>query len=261
MYYFFLFICGSAIGSFLNVLIDRIPADESIGGRSKCDYCGKILRVSDLVPVLSFLRLGGKTSCCGKKLSVYYPFVEALTGVLFVLVGSYGDFDLALLIMHLGVVSALIVIFFADIKYRIIPDVMILALLFFATPILFIQSGGDVSLIVTRLFGGLVLFAGMLAIYVATRGKGMGFGDVKFAFALGYLLGLKMGFFAIYIAFIIGGVVAAGLLLHENVPSRERKRGVWTLKSKIAFGPFLVAGMIITYVFEHGILAIVEKLL
>src|SRR3989344_3248327 len=82
----FLFIFGTAIGSFLNVLIDRLPREESIMGRSHCEYCKKILSPIDLIPVLSFLFLKGKCRYCGKKLSLQYPGIEILTGVLFVLI-------------------------------------------------------------------------------------------------------------------------------------------------------------------------------
>ncbi|NTU72891.1 prepilin peptidase, partial [Candidatus Roizmanbacteria bacterium] len=81
----FIFILGTAIGSFLNVLIDRLPQGKSIGGRSHCDYCEKQLTPVDLVPVLSFIFLRGKCRYCHKKLSIQYPLMELLTGVIFVL--------------------------------------------------------------------------------------------------------------------------------------------------------------------------------
>jgi prepilin signal peptidase PulO-like enzyme (type II secretory pathway) len=90
MYYplgsLFLFVLGSAIGSFLNVVIDRIPREESLNGRSHCDHCKKTLAPLDLVPVFSYVFLGGKCRYGGKRLSVQYPLIEALTGGLFVLV-------------------------------------------------------------------------------------------------------------------------------------------------------------------------------
>ena len=82
----FVFVIGIAIGSFLNVLIDRLPKGEAITGRSHCDYCRKKILWYDLIPVFSFLILHGKTRCCNKKLSIQYPIVEMVTGVSFFLI-------------------------------------------------------------------------------------------------------------------------------------------------------------------------------
>ncbi|MEK9169914.1 MAG: prepilin peptidase, partial [Patescibacteria group bacterium] len=81
-----IFIFGASIGSFLNVLIDRLPKDEGINGRSHCDFCGKKIAWYDMFPVLSFFILGGRTRCCHKKLSFQYPVIELITGVIFVMV-------------------------------------------------------------------------------------------------------------------------------------------------------------------------------
>ena len=115
----FLFFLGTIIGSFLNVLIDRLPREESIMGRSHCDHCKKTLSPIDLIPVLSFLFLKGKCRYCGKKLSLQYPGIEILTGVLFVLI-----YNFKFLISNYAIVSCLIVIFFIDLKKQIIPDEM-----------------------------------------------------------------------------------------------------------------------------------------
>src|SRR3989338_3394559 len=115
----FLFIFGTAIGSFLNVLIDRLPREESINGRSHCEYCKKTLSPLDLVPVLSFLFLKGKCRYCGRKLSWQYPGIEILTGLLFVSISNIQSpisnfqlpiLNIQLLISNLGIISCLIVI-------------------------------------------------------------------------------------------------------------------------------------------------------
>ena len=82
----FIFLIGSSIGSFLNVLIDRLPKNESINGRSHCDYCKKKIAWYDLFPIISFFILGGKTRCCKKKMSWQYPLIETITGISFVLI-------------------------------------------------------------------------------------------------------------------------------------------------------------------------------
>src|SRR3989344_25048 len=133
----FLFFLGTIIGSFLNVLIDRLPREESIMGRSHCDHCKKTLSPIDLIPVLSFLFLKGKCRYCGKKLSLQYPGIEILTGVLFVLIYNFkfliynSNSNFEFQISNYAIVSCLIVIFFIDLKNQIIPDEMQIALFIF----------------------------------------------------------------------------------------------------------------------------------
>ena len=249
------FILGLSIGSFLNVLIDRLPKGQQITGRSYCDHCKKTLRATDLIPVVAYVFLGGRSSCCGKSLSLFYPFVELLTGVSFIIADFYLDPQGGSLLASLGwtpeyffligILCSLIVIFFSDLKYHIIPDE--------ATMALFIFSTFTIAPIINKtdhLIGSLVLIFGMYGLYFATKGKGLGFGDVKLAPVIGWLLGLVSGFIALYIAFIIGGIVSGFLLLF-----RRRK-----LKSRIAFGPFLVIGILVMLFFEPEILAYVSRL-
>ncbi len=234
----FVFVLGLAIGSFLNVLIDRLPAGQGIGGRSHCDSCKRILSWIELVPVVSWFVQRGLTKCCGKKLSFYYPFVEAVTGLAFVFTW-YSLHSLTSLIL----ISALIGIFFTDIKYRIIPDYLTLVVILIG-----LYTSVASSALVSNVFAGLILFCIMFAIFVATKGKGMGFGDVKFAFAMGLVLGLVNGFLALYISFLLGGIVGGIMLLASRM----------NLKSSIAFGPFLVAGTVIMVFFDFQILSFIQ---
>src|SRR3989344_5151514 len=125
---FLIFILGIFVGSFLNVLSDRLPRNESPWkGRSYCEKCKKELAWYDLVPLLSFALLKGKCRYCHVRLSFYYPLVELTTGVMFAVVFYFfGIMNNELRIMDLGyylfLVSSLIVIFFADLKYEIFPD-------------------------------------------------------------------------------------------------------------------------------------------
>lgn len=245
------FILGLCIGSFLNVVIDRLSAGKTLMGRSMCDYCERILRPLELVPVLSYLVQRGFSKCCGKKLSWQYPFVELLTGVVFLLV--YFDAfiqrgDIVLTISSLGIASALIVITVADLKYRIIPDAALIAMLFFTSLLVGHDLFKTVSFL-DRALAGTILFSGMAIIYAATKGRGLGFGDVKFAAIIGYLLGLQQGFLALYIAFISGGLLAIVLLLTS-------KKG---LKSEVAFGPFMVWGILIVLICGRQLQMLVSK--
>src|SRR3989344_5648624 len=115
---FYIFIIGLCVGSFLNVLIDRLSNDESILGRSYCDNCKKQLKSIDLIPIFSYFFLKGKCRFCKKKINFRYPIVEFLTAVLFVMDFIFLPIYLPLIkAIELAVISCLIVIFFADMKY------------------------------------------------------------------------------------------------------------------------------------------------
>lgn len=243
VFYVVIFIFGTVIGSFLNVLIDRIPRNESVVmSRSHCEHCRHILAWYDLIPVISYLQLGGKCRYCHKHIGYYYPIVELLTGTLFLLTANYLLTDIRVL-AGLGVIpfifsgyyylliSCLIVIIFTDIKYGIIPfkivAVVVIASIFYSvlTP-----------LFLNHLLSGLAVFALFLALFLITRGRGLGFGDVVYAFMMGLVLGYPKIIVGLYVAFLTGAIVS--LIL------------VWTGKKKmkgdsIPFGPFLAAGTII----------------
>ncbi|PIY71509.1 hypothetical protein COY87_05795 [Candidatus Roizmanbacteria bacterium CG_4_10_14_0_8_um_filter_33_9] len=261
---FYIFFIGTAIGSFLNVLIDRLPKDKSIMGRSHCDFCRRKLSAIDLIPVFSFLFLKGKCRKCKKKLSWQYPGIELLTGIVFVLVyvilapnvivqnqildasrsgGTYQN-DVFSLLFTLSIASCLIVIFFTDVKYQIIPDQMQIAMFVFSflLQIVIIKNSYLVALLLV-VGSGIVVMIPILLIYLLTKGRGMGFGDVKIAFNMGILLGIKSGLLALYFGFIFGAVYSIVLII------LKKKK----MKSKVAFGPFLILGILIIVVFKEVI--------
>src|SRR3989344_6883037 len=122
--YILLFIFGLIVGSFLNMLIDRIPrGEEIVFRRSHCDKCGKALGVFDLVPIFSFISLSGKCRYCHKKISVQNPVVEIVTGLMFTLTFNFAD--LPWVIFQWIILSTLITIFVIDLKEGIIPDILI----------------------------------------------------------------------------------------------------------------------------------------
>jgi leader peptidase (prepilin peptidase)/N-methyltransferase len=228
----FLFILGLLVGSFVNVLIDRLPKGENVlWGRSRCDFCKKTLRWYELMPVVSFMFQQGRCLRCRKKLSVQYPLIELVTAIGFVLLCTYP------LSFYLLFIS-LLVIFVADLKYQIIPDSMIVLgcaavlIQWIAT-----KSPGDILHYVVT---GLACFAAFYLLWLVTRGKGIGFGDVKFAPLMGVFLGFPGVVSAFYVAFLTGAF--AGVILMVG-----RKK---TWKSKIAFGPFLVVGTVAAWVWQ-----------
>lgn len=267
-YFFFLFCLGSAIGSFLNVLIDRLSTCKSILGRSHCDHCKEQILWHDLFPIFSFVFLKGRCRYCHKKLSFYYPLIEILTGLAFIgtyFIIAYPDNQILfpdvilkknntyLFMAYVGIFSSLIVIFFADLKYQIIPDSIQLSLFIFSF-FFKIYSLDSVKAVSSQLLGqwffnGLLVMLPILFLFFITRGNGMGFGDVKLAFIIGFLLGLKGGLVSLYLAFISGAIVGLFLIM-------LKKKG---LKSKVAFGPFMVTGLVAVMLAGGQIFEVIKR--
>lgn len=227
MTWFFVFLLGLCIGSFVNVLIDRLPRGKSVlWSRSQCDYCRKTLRWWELIPVVSYVYLGGTCSRCHKPLSLQYPSIELATGLGLVLIPY----------VYWIVFLTLFVIFVADLKYQIIPDSMIVIGVIGAIGVIGVKTNNMLAGL------GAALFFGLL--YLVTRGRGMGLGDVKLSFLLGFILGVPNIVIALYAAFLTGA--AAGVIL---ILTGSKK-----LKSKIAFGPFLIIGYAIATFYSETIL-------
>lgn len=238
--YLLVFLFGITVGSFLTVCIDRIPAGESvISPPSRCAACGHRLGVLDLAPVLNYLYLGGRCRFCGASFAAWYPVVELLTGVLFVLVWARFGWSWAAPAGWVFV-SVLVVITATDLRHGIIPNKVIIAGLALGLPLVALQSWADLK-------AGLIAFlaAGlfMLALAVVSRG-GMGGGDIKLAALMGLFLGPPGVALALFLAFMAGGVVAALLLV----------TGVKKRKDPIPFGPFLAVGGLATLLWGQNLL-------
>jgi len=246
------FILGLFIGSFLNVLSDRLPRQESvIKGRSYCEKCKKTLEWYDLIPLLSFILLKGKCRYCKANLSFYYPFAELITGILFTLTaffvfnGSqlliFNFQSLLSLIYYLLIVSSLIVVFFTDLKYGVIPGIII----FFATLISFIYLMLNPQLpILPHLLSAVGAGLFFLALYIGTKKRGMGFGDVEVAFLMGLTLGFPDIVVSLYIAFLVGAIIGVIFIFLK----KKKISG-----ATIPFGPFLVLGTL-SAIFWGGII-------
>ncbi len=244
-------ILGWCIGSFLNVVIYRLPRGLSVvWGRSFCPKCKKKISWFDNVPLVSFILLKGHCRFCRSPISIRYPVVELLTGVLFVLaskpyLSNLSYLGIAEVGLTLVLFSSLIAIFFIDLEHQIIPDQILLPVI-----VLFVLRSlltTNYWLLATGLGAALFLFL----IWAITKGKGMGLGDVKLAFLLGLFLGWPKIVFAFYVAFLTGAV--AGIIL---VLSGKAK-----LKGKIAFGPFLISAALVSFLWGDKILNWVGKLL
>jgi len=269
--YIFIFILGLLVGSFLNVLIDRIPREEKvIGGRSYCENCDTPLPWYDLIPVVSFVTLKGKCRKCKIKLSWYYPIVELVTGLSFVAIWYWSTSP-----YWIFIVSSLIVIFFIDLKYGIIPDKIIyptilISLLyqFIFRAVLVVSLFSDLKSdvgglgpyllktsyfsehsflimkpLVFTILGSVGIFLFFYFLFYLTKGKGMGGGDVKYSFLMGLVSGWPNMIISLFLSFLTGSLVSLILILV----------GKKKMKQTIPFGPFLVTGTFLGIVFGERI--------
>ncbi len=223
-------IIGLAIGSFLNVVIYRLPRDESVAfPRSHCPSCGHPLSVAENLPLLSWLVLRGRCRLCAQPISMRYPLVELMTAVLFMLCAL--RFGISLNALSTALLSAyLIVTVFVDIDHLLILDVVTVPVAT-AGVLLALASGRIIPALEGGLLGG--AFFGLL--YIVTRGTGLGLGDVKLAACLGIFLGFWSALAAFAAAVVIGALLAIPVLL------TRKRRG----RDVLPFGPFLVLGAII----------------
>lgn len=242
-----IFFLGSVIGSFLTVVIDRLPQGKTFfRGRSQCDHCKHALSLSDLFPLLSYLFLKGKCRYCKKEISPHHFYQEIAVGLLFVIVylatistaTLFTVVTLLELVYRLSIVSALFVIFLIDFRHRIIPFSLVLFCCI--VTLLFLILTQPLSLPI-HILSAIGVFGFFFIIHLATKGKGMGFGDVMFAFAMGFILGFPTVVVSLYVAFLTGSVIALILILGR------RK----TLKSTVPFGPFLVLGTVLGMLWQE----------
>jgi leader peptidase (prepilin peptidase)/N-methyltransferase len=239
---------GLAIGSFLNVVIWRVPRKESVvRPPSHCPQCGTPIRPVDNVPVLSWLLLRGKCRHCGLPIPVRYPLVEASNGVLFASVAiRFGaTWELP---AYLVLTAALLAISIIDLEHFIVPDritapLTVSALALFGLAAIAEGNGWRFG---RALLGGVAFFAFLLVLNLLYP-RGMGMGDVKLSFPLGLYLGwLGWGqvFLGGFLAFLLGAVVGVGLIATK----------IKTRKDVVPFGPFLAAGAMLTILWGDPIL-------
>lgn len=247
-----LFLLGVCFGSFFNVIIYRLPQNNSIvSPPSHCPNCQKPIRWYDNLPLISFLILKGKCRDCGGKISWRYPLVELLAGIIFL--SSYylasGSFN-ASFFLSLFFLSVLLVIAFIDLNTFIIPDKIILPAIFLSLALLVLDFAVfSLNLLPLLPGSGFSSFLGAVAAFsffyflafispLIFGKEGMGGGDLKLVFFLGLYLGYYV-FFALFVAFFLGSLV--GLLL---IYLKEKKR-----KEEIPFGPFLSLGGVVALFF------------
>lgn len=237
-------VLGLAVGSFLNVVIWRVPRGESVvRPASRCPGCSSEIAPRDNVPVLSWLLLHARCRGCGARISARYPLVELATGALFAGMAvrlSDAHHGWALLPAFLYLAAIGVALTAIDLDTQKLPNRIVLPsypvlLALVAVPSLLV---GDAAALVRGLLAGAVLYAAYFVLCFATAGRGLGFGDVKLAGLLGFGLGW-LGWPSVLVgvlaAHLVGGLVVIGLVL---VAGAGRK-------TRVPFGPMLIAGALV----------------
>lgn len=268
--YIIIFLFGAAIGSFINVIVDRLYVKSFLTGRSHCDSCGKELSFFELIPVLSYIFLKGRCKNCKTKIGIKHLCVEIVLGLLALitcklLLISY--FDPMVLDYNLtsGILFSLLytflfvllsVIFLYDLRHKIVPLAFSLLLLivgiaFEIWKVIHFQSlynGVHSTLFYLDLFSGILIALPFFLLNIFSKGKGAGMGDVIVFLGIGYLLGFVYGVSAFLLSVWIGALVS--LFLIYFLPKKYNK------KSAIPFAPFIVVATIMVLFLHIDILGI-----
>ena len=239
---------GLVVGSFLNVVIHRVPAGASVvSPPSHCPACGEGVRPRDNVPVLSWLLLRGRCRHCGAPISARYPLVEAATGVLFAVVALHFGAT-AETVAFCVMVAGLVAVTAVDLDCRRIPTPILVATAALGAPVLVVAAvvRDEPWPLVRAGLGAVGAFTALFVIHVV-QPRGMGFGDVRLAFVLGLFLGWlgpAHPALGLFLGFLLGSVVGIALVTLGSAGRRTR----------IPFGPFLAAGALAATLWGDGLL-------
>lgn len=259
MFYIIIFVLGLCFGSFVNMLVYRTavryelksppsPRLRKGENRSFCDYCGKQLKWYENIPVFSWLIQKGKTKCCQKKLPVSYPVVELMMGILFLIINlkfeifnQFLNFQ-TLFQFLIGLIIIVLLVFSAvfDWKYMILPDFSTVILVICGLILIWASYASPLQYFLSAL----VASGFLLVLNLITKGKGMGMGDVKLAIFMGLFLGYPKIIVAFYVAFIVGAIFGIILIIFKKAKKR----------SHIPFGPFLILGTFVAWVWGSNII-------
>lgn len=240
-----IFLYGIVIGSFLNLCIYRIPRGESIlFPPSHCTHCMKKIKLYYLIPIISYVFLKGRSSCCLKRISLTYPLIEFLTGIIFVMVYLYFGFGILFFkwttFLSIIIVMAAIDFYTQDVYFSLTAIGTGFSILFIT--ILIISGSINLWGALDYFLAGTIAFGIITAIKTLT--KGMGAGDGEVFLVAGLFLGIEKVVVLLIITFVLGGVLG-GILILLN-----KKQ----LKSKIPLVPFIALGSLITVIYGNGIL-------
>jgi len=243
----FAFVMGAIFGSFLNVLIYRIPRKIKMGrSRSICPTCKGKIKFYDNIPIVSYLILGGRCRNCGERISLRYPLVEMLNGAAYLFFLWLFGFSLQFF-MFAYISSVLITIFFIDYDFQIIPDVITIPSMVIGLGLSLLPGGiGILPSIIGFLVGGGVLYIIAVLGDWLFKKESMGGGDIKMAAMLGAFLGWQKVVLVFFGSAVVGLVVSVIIMLFS---SKLRSSRV------VPFGPFLAIAAFITIIFGDKIIA------
>ncbi len=229
---FFVVLMGLIAGSFINALVWRhYQGKPFVKARSQCTSCGHKLGFWDLIPLVSFVMLGGRCRCCSAKISFQYPAVELAAAVGLSAIAGLPLVGLERIWLG-GLFLLALLIFVYDLKYLIIPDAfVIVGLVWLAVGLLEYSDWSG------RLLTALGIFGFFAALYFLSRGRWIGGGDGKLGFLVGLWLGWPLGVVGMLLAFVLGAVIGVALIGLDRA----------TLKSQIPFGPFMIIGAVLAY--------------
>lgn len=249
MEYGLIIILGLVIGSFLNVCIYRIPLEESIiFPPSHCGICKNKLTPMDLIPVISYIFLKGRCRFCKEKISIRYPLIESLNAILYLII--YLKFGITIITLKYCVLASLLIVIGMidyDTQFVYLSTTifgMIIGILFIIIQYI-IYKNGVFDLILGGIIGALIIGS---IVYIT---KGMGDGDIEIAAVCGLFLGVKGIIVGLFLGIVIGGIVGIIIL------ALKLKKA----KDKMAFGPFIAIGSLISMMYGNEILKFYFQLL
>lgn len=236
MDYIFVFIFGMVVGSFVNVVAYRVPLGRPVaGGRSKCPDCRAVIAWYDLIPVISFFALGARCRRCRARISWFYPFGEIASGLIFLAAFYYSEpFSLSYWLFTVFILEIFLALFLTDLKYLILPDIIILAGVTGAVFYGILEKLGLVQLSyhilsINNLTSALAFASIFYIFWLMSEGKWLGLGDAKFVGLIGLLFGYLGGLLVLYLAVAIGGIVGLTLLITHQAD----------FKTKLPLGSFI----------------------
>lgn len=242
-----IFLLGISIGSFFNLIIDRLKTKEKISGRSKCDKCGHSLGFFDLFPLLSYIFLGGKCRYCKKRISIQYLLIELSVGLLFLLcfltqfrnveiLNTITLRSILTFIRNIVVVIACVSIFVYDVRYMEIPDeIVIPSSIIILLLNIFITKNYEIFLI-----GSVVGFFFFFSQFFISKGKWVGGGDMRIGFLIGALFGsVEYVFVTIFLGYLLGAIYSIPLIIKKYI-KKDKK-----IDNVVPLGPFLSISIIL----------------
>ena len=213
-----------------------------------CPSCGHTIRWYDLVPILSWFLLHGRCRDCKSVISLQYPIVEVLTAILFLAVAA-APISLSFKILALPIVALLLAIAIYDFYTTIIPDLWVVVCGILSLGAALYGAAQTESSLILVILAGPAVALPLFTMWIVSSGKWMGLGDAKLALSLGWLLGISGGMTALLLAFVLGAILSVPLLFLSSPMAQriahilhfETSTWMYTMKSEVPFGPFLVA--------------------